>query len=157
MSRRRSSCRIELILRSAVEGEALDDAPEVDDISADLDDAVERLYKKTPQAGEVFTFEVKPEFVKMKYAFDIKGIPREESNWVEVSYPYSGSSLVSRRASEMLIDRSQNRNFRWIYAVERSVMSLERIRHRSNDWCSRGRLWDHAGSTSRTSNSARRM
>lgn len=37
-----------------------------------------------------FSFENKPDWVEMKYAFGIKGIPREKSNWVEVSYPYEG-------------------------------------------------------------------
>ena len=75
------------------EGVPLDDAPEVEDISADLDDAAEKAFAKGEYAGHAFSFEVKPEFVKMKYAFGIKGIPREETNWVEVSYPYGGQSV----------------------------------------------------------------
>lgn len=85
-----------LTLCSADEGVALDDAPEVEDIAADLDDAIDRVFKQGEDAGTVFSFEVKPEFVKMKYAFGIKGIPREETDWVEVSYPYNGLSSPPR-------------------------------------------------------------
>lgn len=67
------------------DGEALDDAPEYDDVIMDFEDIVEGKCQIDTK-----TIEYVPEFVKKKYAFEIKDIPRGESDWVEATYPYTG-------------------------------------------------------------------
>lgn len=53
-----------------------DDPPEFDDVEMDFfTDATERYGAKNVV--------VTPGFVRKKYAFGIRGIPREESDWVE--------------------------------------------------------------------------
>lgn len=61
---------------------------------ADFEDVAERLVVKTLDTTVGFTFTHNPDWVRKKYAFGIKGIPREESNWVEITYPYDGASLL---------------------------------------------------------------
>lgn len=63
-----------------------DDEPqEFDDVEADFVDAASERWNAK-------NVECTPGFVQRKYAFDKKGIPREETNWVEATTDFPGLS-----------------------------------------------------------------
>lgn len=56
----------------------------------DFEELVEGKYKLDTKALEFGT-----DFVKKKYAFEIKEIPRGESDWLEVTYPFDGKKQLA--------------------------------------------------------------
>lgn len=66
-------------------GEPTDDPPEFESVEIDFEECV----AKVPEF-DVNSIQFTPGFVKKKYAFEIKEIPRGESDWVELTYPFSG-------------------------------------------------------------------
>ncbi|SCV75007.1 BQ2448_8036 [Microbotryum intermedium] len=83
-----------------VDGNEIDDedGPEFDDIVADFDDTAESKWnvKNLEVVGETW--------VRKKYSFGIKGIPREETNWVEFA-----SDFPEKFAVDIPLDASGER------------------------------------------------
>lgn len=80
-----------------MDGEELDDdgPPEFDDVEADFTDAASERWKAK-------NVECTQDFVQKKYSFDIPGIPRQESNWLEATTDFPRKSIhfyvVSKRS-----------------------------------------------------------
>lgn len=76
-----------------------DDPPEFDDVAADFENDCTEKWNITGLDCET-------EFVRRKYAFGIKGIPREETNWLEAYCDFPRACLGLVPPSERLTDYS---------------------------------------------------
>lgn len=102
-----------------------DTVPELSDIYSDFD----RLRRK---AG-IKSFKAK--FVKRKYAFGEKDVPREEREWLKVVYPFTGTCLFSvlqpadcaseeHCAESQLPNNASSPNFSRIFGTNTSAFEL---------------------------------
>ncbi|SCZ87769.1 BZ3500_MvSof-1268-A1-R1_Chr2-3g05237 [Microbotryum saponariae] len=75
-----------------------EDGPEFDDVVADFDDTAESKWnvKNLEVVGETW--------VKKKYSFGIKGIPREETDWVEFASDFPDANLSSPSIAKFAVD-----------------------------------------------------
>ena len=99
-----------------------DVVPTLADIYSDFD--------KLRQKARIGKFKAK--FVKRKYAFGEKDVPREERDWLKVVYPFTG--MCSRDTGEpgFSLIAVQSPSFPTTRRVRTSRGYLERIRARSS-------------------------
>lgn len=86
----------------------LDDVPDVDDVMTDFEYVADERFRI-----DTSSFKFNPEFVKKKYAFAIKDIPRGESDWVELTYDFSrepSHPVCSRSVADSLFSRTRTSN-----------------------------------------------
>ena len=100
-----------------------------------------------PENGDVFadfdrvraSFGIKKwkaKFVKRKYAFGEKDVPRQEREWLKVVYGFDGLWLQSRYSFETYInDRLQSPRYLPIVKAQIFLESLERTHQHSNYSC----------------------
>lgn len=87
----------------------------------------------------------KARWVKRKYAFDMKDVPKE-ADWMKVLYSYEGRFWCGGQISTKRNGFLQNRRFRWMPVRQISIRYSERTRASSNSSCSSEKSWAPAGS-----------
>ncbi|KAM0786373.1 hypothetical protein ACM66B_001841 [Microbotryomycetes sp. NB124-2] len=94
------------------EGEGL----EFDDVAMDIETKFEEEYGVTG-------IEITQGYVRRKYAFGIKGVPREETDWVEVKCDFPKPSVRGGESNEIPLDASGER-FSHVFGTRNSAFEL---------------------------------
>ncbi|KAK4052007.1 DNA-directed DNA polymerase alpha catalytic subunit pol1 [Microbotryomycetes sp. JL221] len=94
------------------EGEGL----EFDDVAMDVETKFEEEYGVTG-------IEITPEFVRRKYAFGIKGIPREETDWLELKCDFPKPPSRGEEPRDIPLDASGER-FSHVFGTKNSAFEL---------------------------------
>lgn len=84
-------------------------------------------------------------FVKRKYAFGERDVPRSERQWLKVVYGFNGVCRLIPEHIQNLNVSSQNLRFRQKLKARTSPGYSAQERVRLNYWCSNGRSWVLAG------------
>ncbi|KAK4050302.1 DNA-directed DNA polymerase alpha catalytic subunit pol1 [Microbotryomycetes sp. JL201] len=89
---------------------------EFDDVAMDIETKFEEEYGVTG-------LEITQGYVRRKYAFGIKGIPREETDWVEVKCDFPKPSIRGGESNEIPLDASGER-FSHVFGTRNSAFEL---------------------------------
>lgn len=100
----------------------LDEVPDLLDVYNDFDEIRKQLGISS----------WKGKFVKRKYAFGDRNVPREETNWLKVVYGFNGLCAPCVSPHSLIEPRYQSQSFRCMHSRQQFPVCSEQIRARLN-------------------------